>query len=121
MGYHGAKARVLLIFRDRPVQVCCMKRYAPFICAFAVLVITAIPASAACFADYKAKKDNPLRLHYGVIEVDANPCRLTNSVRRSVADRISAAGWQLLQIESVFDDSGLARRQSDAGRFFLRF
>ncbi|MEQ9037481.1 MAG: hypothetical protein RIE24_03925 [Silicimonas sp.] len=79
------------------------------------------PARADCYADYKAKQDNPLRLHYGVMRIDTNPCAMSDSVRKSVADRLSAAGWQLLQVQSVFDDSGLEKRKSDAGQYFLRF
>ena len=79
------------------------------------------PALAACYADYKAKQDNPLRLHYGVMRMDTNPCAMSDGVRASVADRLAAAGWQLLQVQSVFDDSGLEKRKSDAGQYFLRF
>lgn len=78
-------------------------------------------AQAACYADYKAKQDNPLRLHYGVMRIDTNPCAMSDSVRQSVSDRLAAAGWQLLQVQSVFDDSGLENRKSDAGEYFLRF
>ena len=79
------------------------------------------PAHAACYADYKAKQDNPLRLHYGVMRIDSNPCAMSDSVRASVSDRLAAAGWQLLQVQSVFDDSGLEKRKPDAGQYFLRF
>ena len=35
-----------------------------------LLAALAQPAHAAgCYADYKAKQDNPLQLHYGVIEL----------------------------------------------------
>jgi len=87
---------------------------------FALLVLTT-PASADCFADYKAKKENPLRLHYGVIKIDSTPCAMSNTVQKTVAQRLSAAGWQLLQVGSVFDDSGLGKRKKDAGEYFLRF
>ena len=89
--------------------------------SFALLVIALIflglanPVHAACFADYKAKQDNPLRLHYGVMQIDTNPCNMSDSVKRTVARRLSSAGWQLLQIQSVFDDSGLVKRKSEAG------
>jgi hypothetical protein len=31
-------------------------------------------AQAACYADYKAKRDDPLRLHYGVAEIMKSQC-----------------------------------------------
>lgn len=97
-----------------------MKRIA-FLSAFLALLGFGAAAQAACYADYKAKQDNPLRLHYGVMRIDTNPCTMSDGVRQTVSDRLSAAGWQLLQVQSVFDDSGLENRKSDAGQYFLRF
>jgi hypothetical protein len=81
----------------------------------------AAPASAACYADYKAKQENPLRLHYGVMRIDTTPCTMSDTVTQTVASRLTAAGWQLLQVQSVFDDSGLEKRKPDAGQYFLSF
>ena len=33
------------------------------------------PAQAECYADYKAKQDDPLRLHYGVAQVSGRRLR----------------------------------------------
>ena len=74
---------------------------------------------AACYADYKAKRDNPLRLHYGVVEVRGD-CTAGNA-----ADQLRSAlardGWQLLNVVSVFDDAGLDQRRDSAGEYFLRY
>lgn len=91
-----------------------------------LIVITALfglaqPLQAACYADYKAKQENPLRLHYGVMRIDTEPCAMSDRVQDTVAGRLSKAGWQVLQVQSVFDDSGLEKRKQDAGEFFLRF
>jgi hypothetical protein len=92
---------------------------------FPVLVTTlatlAAPASAACYADYKAKRENPLKLHYGVMKVDTDTCNMSEDVKAEVARRLSSQGWQLLQVGSVFDDSGLGKRKRDAGEYFLRY
>ena len=76
-------------------------------------------AQAGCFADYKAKQDRPLRLHYGVIQIGGacNPQAAATEARA----RLAAQGWTLLTILTVFDDSGLAARRADAGPYFLRF
>lgn len=87
-------------------------------------LLLASPVSAACYADYKAKTDNPLRLHYGVIEVPESACRQSAgpaALKKQLAARLASHGWQLLNVVSVFDDSGLARRKESAGQFFLRF
>ena len=76
-------------------------------------------AQAACYADYKAKQDNPLRLHYGVAEVRGE-CSVANA-QSQLADRLASAGWQLLNVVSVFDDAGLDDKRGSAGEYFLRF
>ncbi|MEX0280702.1 MAG: hypothetical protein AB3N13_05870 [Arenibacterium sp.] len=96
-----------------------MKHIALTLVFSAMFGFAADTASAACYADYKAKQDNPLRLHYGVIELQG-PCRPAPA-RREVADRLGASGWTLLNIVSVFGPEGLAERRANAGQFFLRF
>lgn len=91
------------------------------ILAFMLVFWFGAPLHAACFADYKASRDNPLKLHYGVIQIDATPCAMSGAVQNMVAQRLSAAGWKLLQVQSVFTDDGLGRRKTDAGQYFLRF
>jgi hypothetical protein len=78
------------------------------------------PASASCFADYKAKKNNPLRLHYGVVEVDSNQCTIKKA-ERAVSKRIEVGGWLLLGVMSLFDENGLEKRKASAGKYFLLF
>ncbi len=94
-----------------------MFRYAVALAVF----LAAGPASAACFADYKAKKENPLRLHYGVMELDAEPCRMSKAIARTVKNRLAKGGWTLLQVQSVFDERSLGAKKKDAGAYFLRF
>ncbi|MEO1537623.1 MAG: hypothetical protein AAFR73_07810 [Pseudomonadota bacterium] len=89
--------------------------------AIALSLALSAPLQAACYADYKAKQENPLKLHYGVVQVDISPCTMSDTVTSTVRQKLQAAGWQLLQVQSVFDDSGLGKRRQDAGQFFLRF
>ncbi|MCI5109648.1 MAG: hypothetical protein MRY75_03760 [Marivita sp.] len=76
-------------------------------------------AQAACYADYKAKQDAPLRLHYGVAEI-SEPCTPA-SAEAQLQTRLAQAGWTLLNVVSVFDDSGLAERKESAGPNYLRY
>lgn len=80
----------------------------------------AAQASAACYADYKAKRDAPLQLHYGVAQVSDGACDV-NAAAAEIQGRISGDGWQLLTVLSVFDDAGLDARRDSAGEFFLRY
>lgn len=86
----------------------------------AVSVALAGPVSAAnCYADYKAKQDNPLRLHYGVAQI-RGACNRANA-RAELSRRLGAQGWTLLNVVSVFGDEGLQKRKKSAGSNFLRF
>ncbi len=83
------------------------------------LLAVAAPAQAQCYADYKAKQDNPLRLHYGVVQLQG-ACS-ASAARSEVADRIARGGWTLLNVVSVFGPEGLNERRDSAGPYFLRF
>lgn len=84
--------------------------------AIATSILFALPVHAACYVDYKAKMDDPLRLHYGVAEVACD-----GDAAGELAARLAANGWTLLTILSSFDESGLAERQQSAAEYFLRF
>ncbi|SHJ98153.1 hypothetical protein SAMN05444000_11678 [Shimia gijangensis] len=87
---------------------------------FACMSVLAAPVSAEqCYADYKAKKDSPLRLHYGVVELYQGCSK--NSAKTEISGRISQDGWKLLNVLSIFDASGLAGKDSSAGQFYLRY
>ncbi|SEW44868.1 hypothetical protein SAMN04488515_3254 [Cognatiyoonia koreensis] len=84
-----------------------------------ILMITCSAAQAACYADYKAKQDDPLRLHYGVAEVDGD-CSV-QSAEQQLEGRLASDGWQLLNVLGVFDDAGLEERKESAGEYYLRY
>ena len=83
------------------------------------LCLWASAAQAACYADYKAKRDDPLRLHYGVAEIDGD-CTV-DTAQSALQNRLSADDWQLLNVLGVFDDAGLENRKESAGEYFLRY
>ena len=76
-------------------------------------------AQADCYADYKAKQDDPLRLHYGVAQIDGD-CNVATATTQ-ISDALAADGWQLLNVLGVFDDAGLDERRESAGQFYLRY
>ena len=90
-----------------------------FILTLLALSFTASTAQAACYADYKAKQDDPLRLQYGVAEIlgECSPA----GAEPELQPRLAAAGWQLLEVLGVFDESGLDERRESAGEYFLRY
>ena len=86
-------------------------------------LIAALPslAQAACYADYKAKQDGPLRLHYGVMKVSDAACGNKSAATAEVRARLQANGWQLLRVMGTFGDKGLDKRKESAGSYFLRY
>ena len=76
-------------------------------------------AQADCYADYKAKRDNPLRLHYGVAKA-AGDCSVAEA-EVELRGKLLADDWQLLNVLGVFDDAGLEERKESAGEYYLRY
>lgn len=83
-------------------------------------LLLANTAHAECYADYKAKRDDPLRLHYGVIAVPDNACSVA-AAAGAIAPRLAQQGWTLLNVLSTFGPEGLDERKASAGAYFLSF
>lgn len=97
-----------------------MKQHLVISTLTAAFLALSSPAQAAdCYADYKAKQDNPLRLHYGVIQLSGS-CK-KRAARGEIQSRIAPEGWTLLNVLSVFGPDGLQQRKADAGSYYLRF
>ncbi|MEX0319861.1 MAG: hypothetical protein AB3N21_18035 [Ruegeria sp.] len=95
-----------------------MKQFLSFLALAALISLSPAAASAECYADYKAKRDSPLRLHYGVMQV-SNCSR--GGAKAEVSARLRSSGWTLLNVISVFGPEGLQKRKANAGKFYLRF
>lgn len=76
-------------------------------------------ARAECYADYKAKQDAPLRLHYGVAQIPGDCSKA--AAKAALKPRLAAEGWILLNVLSVFGADGLEERKASAGKYFLRY
>lgn len=88
--------------------------------ALGLALAPASPAAADCFADYKAKQDRPLRLHYGVAQVSDGNCSRRGAAGE-LAPRLASDGWTLLNVLSTFGPEGLDERKASAGAYFLRY
>lgn len=102
-----------------------MKRPIPAVLAPAVLAVVAVmalaaPAQAACYAQYKAKQDNPLRFHVGVAEVADADCSKA-AAKRALAPRLAQGGWTLLNVIDIFGPEGLDEGKASAREYFLRY
>ncbi|CAN1490429.1 hypothetical protein MCELHM10_00184 [Paracoccaceae bacterium] len=88
--------------------------------AAAMALVLAGPAAAECYADYKAKRDEPLKLHYGVAQVSDGNCS-PGAAEGELAPRLASDGWTLLNVLSTFGPEGLEERKASAGAYFLRY
>ena len=84
-------------------------------------VMLALPAQAECYVDYKAKRDDPHGLAYGVSQVSDAVCDKPKQAKAELAPRLAADGWTLLKILSSFGPEGLNERRANAGDFYLRY
>ncbi len=88
--------------------------------SLAIGLAVASPAAAECYADYKAKQDDPLRLHYGVAQVSDGNCS-PGGAEGELGPRLAGDGWTLLNVLSTFGPEGLDERKASAGAYFLRY
>lgn len=86
------------------------------------LCLALLPAMghAACYAEYKAKRDNPLKLHYGVAELADDQCS-PKAALAALAPRLAADGWVLLSVINILDEGDLEGVKESAGAYFLRY
>lgn len=98
-----------------------LARLLPHLMATAALALAATAARAECYADYKAKREAPLRLHYGVAALPDPACGSRAAAERALAPRLAGDGWTLLNILSIFGPEGLDQRKASAGPYFLRY
>ncbi len=84
------------------------------------LCFAAGTAQAACFAHYKAKQDDPLQLHFGIMQIDDAACA-PGPASAAVNARLAPNGWTLLNIVKTSQDTPTQQEQSNAGAYFLRF
>jgi hypothetical protein len=96
-------------------------RLPALILSIALALLPALPARAACYADWKAKQEPPLRLAYGVAELPDSACAGAAAAAAELAPRLAVGGWTLLNVVSLFGPEGLEERKASAGDFFLRY
>ena len=74
-----------------------------------------------CYADYKAKKNEPLRLHYGIAKLNSSLCDSREAVILELSARLQADDWILLKLIDLFGKDDLEERRDNAGAYFLKY
>jgi len=92
-----------------------------FLYAFGASLALALPASAQCYAEYRAQQSNPVRFHVGVAAVSDNACSNSSLAAGELSDRLQQNGWTLVNVRSTFGPEGLEQRRYNAGQYYLRY
>mgnify|MGYP005989476295 CR=1 FL=1 len=90
------------------------------ICVAMALLMLPATSQAACYVEYKAKRDNPLKLHYGIAQVDDSQCD-TAAAQDALKPRLEGDGWVLLSVIGFVDEAALQGKKESAGAYFLRY
>ena len=85
---------------------------------YAIFMVTT--ANAACYASYKAKRDDPLKLHYGVMQLPDQQCTMETAAK-AAGLRLLPHGWILLNLLTVSSKIPTPTEKENAGENFLRY
>ena len=66
-----------------------------------VTMLSAGAAEAACTVEYKAKRDNPLKLEFGTADLPDEACGSAQAAAAALAPRLAQKGWTLLSVVSI--------------------
>ena len=81
--------------------------------------LSSLAHAESCFVLYKAKKDNPLKLHLGLMKIDRT-CS-DDAIEAILRLRLQPVGWSLLQIVNVSKDIEVDKIKRDLGEYFLKY
>ena len=87
---------------------------------FIIVIFVAHVAHAGCYADYKAKQENPLKLHYGIMKLGDGKCS-ASATEETVAARLLPHGWILLNLVTGCRELPALQQKENAGENFLRY
>lgn len=93
----------------------------PLLFALGASLLMALPASAQCYADYRAQQSNPVRFQYGVAQIPDSACGNAGAAARHLDNRLAQNGWTLVNVLSTFGPEGLESRRGNAGQYYLRY
>ena len=96
-----------------------MKMHRSLTLAGALVAALTLSAEASCYASYKAKRDDPLKLHFGVAEI-RETCD-ADSAQVELTPRLAKDDWILLTIVEMIGEDKLGEVQARAGDYFLRY
>lgn len=80
---------------------------------------TLVLAGDKCFYEYKAKQDDPLRLHVGILQTN-HKCG-ANQAMAELRQRLDAGGWKLIQVVTSFEERPSNEQLQKYGHFIFKY
>ncbi|WP_353475456.1 hypothetical protein PVT71_18025 [Salipiger sp. H15] len=93
----------------------------PLLALSLLLALGATAAQADCYAEYKAKQDDPLRLQYGIALLPTETCPSKNTAAAQLEIRLDRNGWTLLSVVALSEKPPSEEKKKNAGEFYLRY
>ena len=81
--------------------------------------LSSVAHAEDCFVLYKAKKDNPLKLHLGLIQINGQ-CA-SHDIEGITIQRLNSSGWKLLKIVKFTGKIEVEKMEKDLGDYFLKY
>ena len=90
---------------------------------FTLCLALAVPglAWADCYVEYKAKQDDPLRLHYGISRLAGATCPPRGEAAEALSGSLARDGWTLLGVVATSTEEPGQKKRADAGAYYLRY
>ncbi|PVH28431.1 hypothetical protein [Pararhodobacter oceanensis] len=96
-------------------------KFRPFLLTLGASLMLALPASAQCYAEYRAQQIGAVIFHTGVATISDAACGNNAAAYNELVGRLQRNGWTLANVSSTFREDGLASRRSRAGQYYLRY
>lgn len=88
--------------------------------ALGATLTLALPASAACYAEYRASRQNPVQLAYGVAEIRGGACN-AQAAAQYLQARLAQSGWTLQNVLSTVDSNSAPANAGYTGGHYLSY
>lgn len=90
------------------------------ILTFALVAALTVPAQAACYAEYRASRQNPVQLAYGVAEIRGGACN-AQAAARYLQNRLASSGWTLQNVLSTVTSDYAPANSGYTGGHYLNY
>ena len=96
-----------------------LARFIKITVVFCFTIVFSQAQATECFILYKAKKDKPLKLHLGLMQINET-CSMKD-IEIKINKRLNLSGWTLLQIVKATENVKVEKMKRDLGDYFLKY